>query len=198
MSLPAGQYLYSQMIFHPPYPTKKYTGETIIVTGSNVGLGLEAARHFVRLDAKKVILAVRNLDKGEGAKKSIEESEKRAGVVEVWHLDLASYGSVKDFAKRAKSLERLDVLVENAGIVTFNWSTMEDNESMITTNVISPILHAILMLPKLRETAVKFNTVPRLTFTTSFVHWLTKFLEQKEEKLFEALAEEKKANMGDR
>jgi retinol dehydrogenase-12 len=44
---------------HLPYPTKKFTGQTIIVTSSNVGLGLEAARHFVRLDAAKVIIAVR-------------------------------------------------------------------------------------------------------------------------------------------
>jgi len=41
-----------------PVPTMKFTGKTIIVTGSNTGIGLEAARYFVRLDAAKVILAV--------------------------------------------------------------------------------------------------------------------------------------------
>ena len=112
-------FMRSQFFSIPPYPTKKYTGQTIIVTGSNTGLGLEASRHFVRLDAAKVILAVRNLEKGEAAKKSIEESTGRTGVVEVWQLDLASYESVKDCAKRAQALERLDILVENAGIVTF-------------------------------------------------------------------------------
>ena len=154
-------FLRSQLFFHPPYPTKKYTDQTIIVTGSNAGLGLEASRHFVRLDAAKVILAVRNLEKGEAAKQSIEASTGRTGVVQVWQLDLASYESVKDFAKRAQGLERLDVLVENAGIVTFNFSMMEDNESSITTNVVSPILHSLLLLPKLRETGAKYNTLPR-------------------------------------
>ena len=198
MSSP-GAWLYSQLLFHPPLPTSKFTGQTVIVTGSNAGLGLEAARHFVRLDAKKVILAVRNLDKGEAAKMSIMTSEKKTeDVVEVWKLDLSSYRSVKDFATRAQGLERLDVLVENAGIVTYKWTMMEENESTITTNVVSPMLHSILLLPKLRATAVKFNTHPRLVFTTSFVHWMTKFPEQKETKIFEALANQQKARMNDR
>lgn len=198
MSSPS-KYLYSQLIFTPPYPKTKFTGQTVIVTGSNVGLGLEAARHFVRLDAQKVILAVRSLEKGEAAKESILKSEKKtADVIEVWKLDLSSYQSCKDFAKRAKGLERLDVLVENAGIVTEEWKITEDNESTITTNVVSPVLHALLLLPKLRETSVKYKTVPRLVFVTSFVHWLTKFEEQKEENIFGALADKSKANMANR
>ena len=116
-----------------PYPTTKHTGQTIIVTGSNVGLGLEAARHFTRLDAEKVILAVRNLEKGEAAKRSIEETTDRKNVVEVWQLDLASYESVKQFAKKANQLKRLDAIVENAGIATPNFKFSEDNESTITT-----------------------------------------------------------------
>lgn len=115
----------------------------------------------MRLDAAKVILAVRNLEKGQAAKKSIEESTGRTGVIQVWQLDLASFESVKDFAKRAQGLERLDILVENAGIVTFNFSMMEDNESSITTNVVSPVLHSLLLLPKLRETGANYNTLPR-------------------------------------
>lgn len=195
----AKKYLYSQLIFHPPYPESKFTNQTIIVTGSNVGLGREAARHFVRLDAAKVILAVRSLEKGEAAKGSILKSEKKtADVIEVWKLDLSSYQSCKDFAKRAEGLERVDILVENAGILTEEWKTTEGNESTITTNVVSPVLHALLMLPKLRETAVKFDTKPRLVFVTSFVQWLTKFEERKEERIFDALADKSKANMANR
>ena len=195
---PPGPYLYSQLLFTPPKPTQKYTHQTILVTGSNSGLGLEAARWFVTLDAAKVIIAVRSQSKGEEAKRSIEASTKRQGVVEVWPLDLSSYESVKACARKAESLERLDVLVENAGIVTYQWAMMEDNESTITTNVVSPVLHAILSLPKLRETSMKFNTTTKIVFTSSFTHWMTKFEEQKEERIFEALADEKKANMANR
>ncbi|RSL62491.1 hypothetical protein CEP54_005678 [Fusarium duplospermum] len=80
-----------------PYPEQDCTGRVVIVTGSNTGLGLEAARHFVRLNASKVILACRNVDKGEAAKKDIEESTGRRHVAQVWHLDLCSYESVKSF-----------------------------------------------------------------------------------------------------
>jgi retinol dehydrogenase-12 len=115
MSTPPG-FFKSQVLTKLPYPTKKFTGQTIIVTGSNVGLGLEAARHFVRLDAKKVILAVRTPSKGEEAKKSIEASEKCKGIVEVWELDHASYSSVIAFAAKAEALKQLDVAVLNAGM----------------------------------------------------------------------------------
>jgi NAD(P)-dependent dehydrogenase (short-subunit alcohol dehydrogenase family) len=88
------RWLYSQLILTPPRPTRSFAGESIIVTGSNVGLGHEAARHFVRLGAAKVILAVRNQQAGEEAKRSIELSTKSSGICEVWQLDLASYDSV--------------------------------------------------------------------------------------------------------
>lgn len=38
-----------------PYPDVDCTGRTIVVVGANIGLGKEAARHFVRLNASKVI-----------------------------------------------------------------------------------------------------------------------------------------------
>ena len=75
---------------------------------------------------------MRNLEKGEQAKKSIEESTQRTGVVEVWELDLASYQSVKQFAAKAQNLERLDVLVENAGIDARTFSLAEEQERTIT------------------------------------------------------------------
>ena len=54
-----------------PYPTESFEGQTIIVTGANTGLGLEAARHFTRLNAAKVILGCRSVSKGEEAALSI-------------------------------------------------------------------------------------------------------------------------------
>ncbi|KAI9745312.1 MAG: hypothetical protein M1818_001592 [Claussenomyces sp. TS43310] len=192
------KFLRSQKFVTLPYPERKFTGQTIIVTGSNVGMGLEAARHLVRLDAEKVILAVRSLPKGEAAKKSIEGSEKRPGVVEVWGLDLASYASVKAFAARAETLPRLDVVIENAGIYVFDFETAEEDEATITVNVVSTFLLGLLLLPKLRRTAVTFGTVPVLSFVGSFVHNLTTFPERKADNVFVELSDEKKAGMADR
>jgi hypothetical protein len=58
MSSSAAVILFSQLFTSVPKPTDNYASNTVIVTGSNVGLGLEAARHFTRLGASKVILAV--------------------------------------------------------------------------------------------------------------------------------------------
>lgn len=192
-------FFYSQLFEKLPYPTRSFSGQTIIVTGSNVGLGLEAARHFTRLGAAKVILAVRSLSKGEAAKQSIEESTHRKGVVEVWHLDLGSYESVKEFAKKAQELDRLDALVENAGIAKTSWSVMEDNEATITVNVVSTFLLALLLLPKLRESAQKYNITPHLSVTCSEVHAWSPFKERKSANIFDTLNNAgKKADMQDR
>ncbi|KAE9975887.1 hypothetical protein BLS_000918 [Venturia inaequalis] len=164
----------SQWLFTPPVPTASYEGQTVIVTGANVGLGFEAARLIVRLGAAKVILAVRSLSKGEEARKLIEESEKKSGVVHVWQLDLGSYASVEEFAARVnKELPRLDVMLENAGMATQNFNLAEGNEATITTNVISTYLLALLVLPKLKETASNFNKQTYLTIVSSEVHFMT-------------------------
>ena len=120
--------LYSQFFVKLPIPSHSFSGQTIIVTGANTGLGREAANYIVSLGASKVILAVRNTQKGDDAKKYIEDKTGRVGAVEVWELDLASYVSVKAFARRAGGLERLDAVLENAGISTHAFQWAEDNE----------------------------------------------------------------------
>lgn len=166
-------FLYSQFFITPPKPTKDCTGKTIIVTGANIGLGKEASRHFVNLNCEKLILACRSTEKGEAAKTDIESTTGRKGVVEVWQLDLESYDSVKEFAKRAQSLKRVDVLLENAGVATSEYKFVGGNESTITVNVVSTFLLALLMLPKLQETGRKFNITPNLTIVSSEVHNFT-------------------------
>lgn len=109
-------FFYSQFFITPTYPTQDCSGRTVIVTGSNTGLGKEAVRHFVRLNAEKVIIACRSTAKGEAARQDVEASTGRKGVVDVWPLDLTDYESVKAFAQRAKGLARVDVALLNAGI----------------------------------------------------------------------------------
>lgn len=110
-------------------------GKTIIITGANTGLGKEAARHFVRLRADKVILACRSIDKGEEAKRDIESTTQRTGVLEVWPLDLTDFASIKAFASRAEGLERLDVVVENAGVNTRKFKMVAGNEMNVAVSV---------------------------------------------------------------
>lgn len=171
--------LLRQLVTSIPKPQGSYAGKTVIVTGSNIGLGFEAARHFTRLGATKVILAVRSLQKGEDAKKAIENSTGIKTVVEVWQLDMSSYKSVLDFAARTeKELERLDIALLNAGISAGKFEIFERDESTITVNVVSTFLLALALLPKLKATSVKFNIRPNLTIVASEVHFVTQFREK--------------------
>lgn len=193
-------YFRSHLLLTLPSPTQSFAGQTIIVTGSNTGLGLEAARRLVGLNAEKVILGVRNIGKGERAKDIILESNpsRPTTAVEVWELDHASHASVKAFCARATdTLERLDAVIANAGIVTHDFALVEGNERTITVNFVSQFLLGLLLLPKLRETSNSYNKVTVLTFTGSFVHWLAKFDERKSESILGA-CRDKKSNMQDR
>lgn len=154
-----------------PENTRSFQGQTVIVTGSNIGLGLEAARQYVKLDASKVIIAVRSIKKGEIAAADIASTTGRDGVCEVWHLDLGNFDSVKEFAKRAQGLDRLDVVNENAGIATSKYEQMDGFESTVAVNVVGTFLLALLLLPKLKESMVKTGNVPRLSITSSEVHF---------------------------
>ncbi|KAF2022025.1 NAD(P)-binding protein [Aaosphaeria arxii CBS 175.79] len=171
--------LFRQLFASVPKPNTSYAGKTVIVTGSNVGLGLEAARHFTSLGASTVILAVRSISKGNAAKEDIETSTGVKNVVQVWHLDMSSYQSVIDFAARAeKELARLDTVVLNAGIGPMKWEVFEQDESTLTVNVVSTFLLALALLPKLKSTATTFSTRPNLTVVGSEMHFFARFPEK--------------------
>ena len=182
----------------PVIPTS-FKGETIIVTGANTGLGLEAARHCTRLGALKVILAVRSVARGDAAKASIEASTNITGVAEVWHCDLASYNSVKEFARRATSeLKRIDRVIENAGLAFDKWTMAEGSETTITVNVLGTFLLAMLLLPKMKETGQLMGTKPTLTILTSDLHAQATFKESKADDIFAELEVKNDAAMMDR
>lgn len=125
-------FLRSQLFVGIPYPNSDFSSQTIIVTGSNSGLGFEAARHFIRLRANKVILAVRIISKGEAAAAEISNTTQRPPS-RVWQLDLSSHDSVKAFGDRVRTLDRLDAVVESAGIMSYIFALTEGYESQSTS-----------------------------------------------------------------
>lgn len=151
----------------PANPTTEYTGKNVIVTGSNVGLGFEAALKFVALGASKVIMAVRSLEKGEAAKHDIEAKTGKKGVIEVWELDMLSYDSIKNFAKQAEQLDHLDVAVLNAGMMAGGYQQSSYAwETTIQVNTLSTTLLAYLLLPKLKASKIA-STTPVLEIVSS-------------------------------
>jgi NAD(P)-dependent dehydrogenase (short-subunit alcohol dehydrogenase family) len=201
MSLLAA-FFYRQFIHYPPKPTANFEGQTIIVTGSSSGLGLEACRLMILLGAAQIIIACRSVEKGKRAAARIQSKTSCSpSALQVWKLDLSSYTSIKEFSERAKrDLPRLDVVIANAGIWTTKFRKTEDDEETITTNVVSMALLAFLLQPKLSETAHRFNTKTHFTVTGSELYEVAKFKERDAPKgqLFATLADKDKAVMSDR
>ena len=110
-------FFYRHLFWSPPKPITSFEGKTVIFTGANTGLGKGAIRWLVTLGAQ-VIMAVRNLTKGEAAAADIRSNTRCApDAIKVWQLDMSSYSSVVTFAERAKTeLPRLDALLANAGV----------------------------------------------------------------------------------
>lgn len=101
------------------------SGRVIIVTGSSSGIGYEAARVLANKNAE-VIIAVRNADKGTAALNKIKTQNDKANV-SVMILDLASLDSVKKFAANFKQkFQRLDLLINNAGVMMPPYSKTSD------------------------------------------------------------------------
>ncbi|XP_054933559.1 retinol dehydrogenase 13-like isoform X3 [Dermacentor andersoni] len=91
-------------------------GKTVIVTGANAGIGKATAMDLAKRKAR-VILACRNMERAKRAAQEIFDATGQVAVVK--QLDLASFKSVNDFCDDIlKTESRLDVLINNAGIVT--------------------------------------------------------------------------------
>jgi NAD(P)-dependent dehydrogenase (short-subunit alcohol dehydrogenase family) len=92
------------------------TGKIIVVTGANSGLGFECSKTLAEKGAT-VVMAVRNMEKGEKAQADILKEQPNASL-DLMELDLASLDSIHEFAADFKAkYDRLDVLLNNAGIM---------------------------------------------------------------------------------
>ena len=125
-------------------------GKVIIVTGGNSGLGYESVKAFAEKGAE-VILASRSLENGKKAKREIGNVN---GNIVVMQLDLGSFASIKKFAEAFnKSYKRLDVLLNNAGIMTTPYFLTEDGlEAQNGVNHFGHYLLTGLLIERIKET----------------------------------------------
>jgi len=132
-------------------PSQK--GRIAIVTGANIGLGYETALGLVQKEMK-VILACRNLSKAEKAKADILQEVPGADLA-IIQLDLSKLSSVREFAATfLAQYNRLDLLINNAGIMMPPFSLTEDGfESQIGTNYLGHFLLTGLLLDTITQTA---------------------------------------------
>jgi NAD(P)-dependent dehydrogenase (short-subunit alcohol dehydrogenase family) len=107
-----------------PNGTKKWSqadipdqsGRVAIVTGANTGIGYHTAAALADAGAH-VVLAVRNLEKGNEALARIVAASPQADVT-LQELDLSSLDSVRRAAEALRSAyPRIDLLINNAGVM---------------------------------------------------------------------------------
>ncbi|MFF2088665.1 oxidoreductase [Nocardia sp. NPDC058176] len=121
------------------------TGRTIIVTGANSGLGAATARALSAAGAR-VILACRNVAKAEQVAASL------SGETEVRALDLANLNSVRAFAD---SIDRVDVLINNAGVMALPLGRTADGfEMQFGTNYLGHFALTNLLLDRITDRVV--------------------------------------------
>ena len=128
------------------------TGKRIVVTGGNSGIGLEAARLLAGKGAD-VVIACRNLAKGQTAVDDIRTTT--AANVELLELDLADLTSVEVAAEEyVKRFDRLDVLVNNAGVMALPFrQTVDGFEMQFGTNHLGHFALTGRLLPLLLDTS---------------------------------------------
>jgi NAD(P)-dependent dehydrogenase (short-subunit alcohol dehydrogenase family) len=140
------------------------TGRTIIVTGSNTGIGFEAAKVLAAKGAR-VLLACRSQDKADAAIARIAGEVPGADLAYL-PLDLGDLASVRTAAEQAAREPRLDVVVNNAGVMFPPLDrTTQGFEPQFGINHLGTFALSCLLLPKLAETPGS-----RVIVTSSLAH----------------------------
>ena len=127
------------------------SGKTIIVTGGNSGLGFETVKSF-SAKGSETILACRDPKKGKFAKEKILEEHPNAQI-NVMSLDLADLESIHSFVgKIEEQYRKINVLLNNAGIICPYKKTKDDFEIQIGTNHLGHFALTGLLLHLLKNT----------------------------------------------
>ncbi len=128
-------------------------GKTILVTGANSGLGHETALALAGKGAR-VLLACRDVAKGKESEARIRATHPSAST-EVLPLDLASLADIRRCAEAVHAATpRLDVLVNNAGVMALPYRRTQDGfEMQLGTNHLGHFALTGLLLDRLLATA---------------------------------------------
>ncbi|KAI1389026.1 NAD(P)-binding protein [Hypoxylon trugodes] len=169
-------FLYRQFTFKPkPLPTTvNLKGKTALVTGASGGLGLEACLELAAHGVSRIILGVRDPSKSDAAK-PIQAKNPNVDV-QVWQIEQESFASIKEFADRAAGLDRLDIVILNAGVknVEYVKSSKGGHELNVQVNHLGTALLSLLLLGPLRRTGDATGTPARLTIVSSENHFWVK------------------------
>ncbi|KAK8025039.1 hypothetical protein PG990_002862 [Apiospora arundinis] len=140
-----------------------------VITGANVGLGLESARQLLARGLSHLVMGVRSQAKGDAAAASLRK-DFPAATVAVWIVDMESYASVQAFAQRCDAeLPRIDYAILNAGLITTEHTMNEatGREVTLLVNYLSTVLLTVLMVPVLKGKKKATGRPPVLSVVSS-------------------------------
>ena len=150
---------------------KDLSNKTFLITGGNSGIGFELAKIVVSLNGK-LIIAVRNLERGQKAKQELLEVNKDASI-DIMELDLADFNSIDRFTNNIiKNNIDIDYLYNNAGVYRLPYSlTKQGIEIQTGTNYIG----TLLLMNNLLDYLLGLKHEVRITFVgsvTTYYHKL--------------------------
>ena len=126
-------------------------GTVCVVTGATSGIGKAAATRLAAMGAQ-VVLVGRDRGRARAAAPEIGSGSAQPPKVEI--ADLAPMEQVRSLAERLGALERIDVLVNNAGLMLSERRSSPDGfEYVFAVNHLAPFLLTNLLLPKLTAAA---------------------------------------------
>lgn len=127
--------------------------KTAMVTGANSGMGLATAIELAKQGAH-VIMVCRNQHRGEEA---LYQVSKKSGSksISLMLCNLGSFSSIQRFAKSFEGqFNQLDVLINNAGVVTIKrQTTINGYEMMLGVNYLGHFLLTILLLDSIKKSS---------------------------------------------
>jgi len=140
------------------------SGRVFLVTGANSGLGYAAAKVLAGRGAR-VLMGCRSKDKAEAAMADIRAVYPDADLRFI-SLDLGNLESVRAAANLVEKEPRLDVLINNAGIMMPPLEQTDDGfESQFGVNHLGTFALTGLLLDKLSK-----GRDPRIVITSSMAH----------------------------
>ncbi|KAI0334378.1 NAD-P-binding protein [Cubamyces sp. BRFM 1775] len=158
----------TQPEFDPATDLPDLTGKVMIVTGGNSGIGFTAALHLARRGAK-VYIGARSEQRAKAAieRMRAEGLQPGNGTLEWFMLDLSDPRKAKESAHEfMKREDRLDVLVNNAGMYSLDYSYLGLQENMLVNHV-SPFVFTKALLPLLSRTAKEPESDVRIVVVSS-------------------------------
>jgi retinol dehydrogenase 12 len=126
-------------------------GKVCVVTGATSGIGKATAAALARQGAELVLVG---RDRGRSEATAAELARVAASPPRVEIADLSSMAQVRALADRLGAMDRIDVLINNAGFVAGQRRMTEDGfEDAFAVNHLAPFLLTNLLLGKLTASA---------------------------------------------